>query len=70
MPTEVETKERPVFTPMEVARLLGLSKNTTYEALARGEIPSIRVGRRILVSKAALERLLAGEKPSNGQAGQ
>ena len=64
------TDNSPVLSPKEVARLMGLSKNTTYEALARGEIPSIRVGRRILVSKAALERLLAGEKPSNGQAGQ
>ena len=39
-------------------RLLGLSKASTYEAARRGEIPVIRVGRRLLVPTAALRRLL------------
>jgi excisionase family DNA binding protein len=30
-----------------------------YEAVQRGEIPSTRIGRRILVPKAALERFLS-----------
>jgi excisionase family DNA binding protein len=40
---------------------LGLSKNAVYLAIAAKEIPSIRVGRRILVPRAAYERMLRGE---------
>ena len=37
---------------------MGVSKNVAYEAARRGEIPSIRLGGRILVPRAALEQLL------------
>ena len=47
----------------ECGRLLGLSKNSTYEAARRGEIPTVRIGKRLLVPRKALERLLA----SNGE---
>jgi len=43
---------------MEVSELLGLSRNTTYEAIRNGTIPSVRVGKRLLVPKKALERML------------
>ncbi|MGP6192347.1 MAG: helix-turn-helix domain-containing protein [Vulcanimicrobiaceae bacterium] len=36
-------------TTAEAARLLGISRNLAYEAARRGEIPTIRIGRRILV---------------------
>ena len=36
----------------------GLSRNSSYEAAARGEIPTIRIGRKIRVPIAALERML------------
>jgi excisionase family DNA binding protein len=42
----------------DTGQLLGLSKASTYEAVRRGEIPSIRVGRRLLVPTAALRRML------------
>lgn len=54
--------ERLVFTVEEARRQLGLSKGLMYEAVRSGQIPSIRVGRRILIPRAALQRLL--EKPS------
>jgi excisionase family DNA binding protein len=47
-----------VLTVDEVAKELRLSRNATYEAIARKEIPSVRVGRRILVPIEALDRLL------------
>ena len=46
----------------DAARALGLGRNATYEAIARGDIPSVRIGKRILVPVKALERLLAGGK--------
>lgn len=51
--------ERPVLSVEETRELLGLSRNSMYSAIARGEIPSIRVGRRLLIPKAALSRLLS-----------
>ena len=53
-------EERPTLNVWpETGQLLGLSKASTYEAIARGEIPVIRVGRRLLVPTAALRRLLS-----------
>jgi excisionase family DNA binding protein len=45
----------------DVAKLLGISNNLAYEAAARGEIPTVKIGRRVLVSRAALDRLLGAE---------
>ena len=52
-------EEKPVMTVEEAAQYLGVSRPTAYEAIHTGEIPHIRIGRRILVPKAALERKLA-----------
>jgi len=48
------------FTVDETAKMLGIGRNSAYEAIARGEIPIIKVGKRLLVPKAALEKLLDG----------
>jgi excisionase family DNA binding protein len=53
--------EKKTLTVVEAARLLGIGKNLAYEAVKRGEIPCLRVGKRLLVPVAALEELLAGK---------
>jgi excisionase family DNA binding protein len=57
---------RPVLTYRvdEAAKLLGVSRNVAYAAVRDGSIPSLRIGRRFLVPKAALHKLLeqVGEK--------
>ncbi len=58
--TEKGTAGR-VKTLNEVASLLRISRNSAYEAARRKEIPTIRIGRRLLVPSDALERLLAGK---------
>ena len=50
--------ERQVYSVAEVAAMLGLSKPTVQKALKRGELPSFRVGTKVLVQRAAVERLL------------
>jgi excisionase family DNA binding protein len=50
--------ESLVFTVPEAARLLGLSRNGGYEAARRGDIPTVRIGGRILVPRVALLRML------------
>ena len=42
-------------------RLLGLGKNATYQAIAPGQLPSLRIGRRVLVPRDRLRALLEGE---------
>lgn len=40
------------------ARLMGISRGSAYQAARTGEIPTIRVGRRILVPTARLLAIL------------
>ena len=47
-----------VYTIEEAARLLGIGRSSAYAAARRGEIPTIPIGRRLLVPKAALHKLL------------
>jgi excisionase family DNA binding protein len=56
------------ITVEEAAVLLGIGRGLAYEAAARGELPVVRVGRRLLVSRPALERILAeaGKSGSTG----
>jgi excisionase family DNA binding protein len=53
--------QRMVLTVKETAKVLGLGLNQTYEAIRRGLIPSMRIGKRIIVPRAALHKKLAGE---------
>lgn len=50
-----------VVTVPEAARLLGISRTHAYELVARGELTHVRLGRRIVISRHALEVLLGIE---------
>jgi excisionase family DNA binding protein len=54
-----ERLERQTLTVGETAHRLGISRALAYKAAQRGELPVIRIGRRYLVLKAQLERILA-----------
>jgi excisionase family DNA binding protein len=49
---------RLTLTVQEAATVLGISRAFPYEAVRRGETPSIRIGRRVLVPRVALDRLV------------
>lgn len=51
--------ERLVWSVEEAGRLLGISRAHAYELVARGEIPHLRLGRRLVVPKRALEAMLS-----------
>ena len=53
-----EILARPTCTVEEFGRIFGLSKNPAYEAVKRGDVPSIRMGRLIGVSTAPLKAKL------------
>jgi excisionase family DNA binding protein len=50
--------DRLTWTITEAAKLLGISRATAYEAAHRGELPVRLIGRRMLVPRVALLRLL------------
>ena len=50
--------ERQTCSVEEAAKALGIGRGSAYEAVRRGEIPAIRLGKRLVVPKQALERLL------------
>ena len=43
------------LTTQEVAQILNISKNTVYELIKRGELPSYRVGRKVRVDEIDIE---------------
>lgn len=54
---------KQTLTVTEAAEVLGIGRSAAYEAARSGEIPAIRIGKRILVPVVALERLLAEAAP-------
>jgi excisionase family DNA binding protein len=54
----METSEKLCLNVRDVARLLNLSRNSCYQACLKGEIPCLRIGKRILVPKVGLDRIL------------
>ena len=51
-------EEKLTLTVSETARLLGISRGLAYEMVRTGEIPSVRFGKRVLVPRRSLEKLL------------
>ncbi len=56
--------DRATVTLGEAAALLGIGRSTAYELAQRDAlpVPVIRLGRRMVVPRAALDRLLAAER--------
>ena len=53
-------QEPKTQTVDEAAKELGIGRNQAYAAARRDEIPAIRIGKRILVLREPLKRLLGG----------
>jgi hypothetical protein len=53
--------ELPTCSVEELRRIFDLSKNPAYEAVKRGDFPSIRVGGRIRIPTAPLRKMLGLE---------
>jgi excisionase family DNA binding protein len=56
---------RLTYTVPEVAELLGISRSTAYECVRRGEIPSLTLGRRVVISRMAFEAFPATHTPAS-----
>ena len=62
------TATKPVtYTIAETAKILRKGINQTYDAVHKGEIPSIKIGSRYYVPVAAFERMLAEAGQRDGK---
>ena len=50
--------DKLTYSVPEVAAMLGISRSAAYDCVHRGDIPTIVLGRRLVVSRTALARLL------------
>lgn len=53
--------ERRTYKIEEAGKMLGVGRNQAYAAAMCGQIPTIRIGKRILVPKEPFDRMLAGQ---------
>jgi excisionase family DNA binding protein len=65
---ELAKPSRLGWSPAEVAQLLGIDKATAYRWIDGGVIPAARLGGRLIVSDAALRRLLETDTKARGAA--
>ena len=56
--------EKQVFSVAEAGKILGLSRNTAYKAAKAGDIPTIKIGSKMLVPMESMRRILSGEAPA------
>jgi excisionase family DNA binding protein len=50
---------RSTFTVEEAGRILGISRWAAYQAAQKKELPVVTIGRRLIVPRHALEKLLS-----------
>ncbi|MGP8160455.1 MAG: helix-turn-helix domain-containing protein [Candidatus Dormibacteria bacterium] len=55
-----EATRRRTLTIEEAARELGIGRSSAYAAARAGELPALRIGRRLVIPRSALEAWLAG----------
>ncbi len=54
----VEQNQRPLLLSVpQAAHLLGIGATLCWEMVYAGRIPSVRLGRRVLIPRAAVEKL-------------
>lgn len=58
-PTLADGARSAVLSVSEAADTLGISTSLAYRLVGRGELPSVRLGRRLVVPRAAIDRVLA-----------
>jgi len=54
-----DAKDRQTFTVKELSEILGVSLSKAYEAVHSGSVPSIKIGKRIVIPVPALNTLLS-----------
>ena len=58
--------DRLTLSVEEAAHLLGISRGLAYELARSGRLPALRFGRRLLIPRAALEKMLNETQEAGG----
>ena len=53
-----KSEEKPLLTVEEAGRVLGLGRTAAYNAVTRGDIPTIGFGRKLMVRTADIRRIV------------
>ena len=64
------TTKRLTMTIPEAAEKLGIGRNQGYEAAHNGQIPTIKIGKRLLVPVTALETKLLNASGASSNRGK
>ena len=54
--------EKEFYTPSEIAEVLPISKLSVYKALQRGDIHSIKIGKKIIIPAESFNKVFGIEK--------
>jgi len=73
-PDKPSRRPDPPETPLlisvpEAARLLGVGTTFGWTLVRRGEIPTVKLGRRVLVPRAAVEQLVVADQAQQRASG-
>jgi excisionase family DNA binding protein len=60
--TRPDLRARSTISVDEVAKVLGIGRSAAYEAVHRGQIPHVRIGRRYLVPVPRLLAMLGEDR--------
>ena len=58
LPRHATLDKRLCITVPEAAEMLGLSRNFAYELVKQKQLPVIKFGKRLLIPRIALEKML------------
>jgi excisionase family DNA binding protein len=58
LPRHAVIEKRLCITVPEAAAMLGISRNFAYELVKKGQLPVIKFGKRLLIPRVALEKML------------
>lgn len=54
----IEDLARRTYSVREAAQILGIGRDSMYAAVAAGLVPTIRVGRRVVIPRHVIHRIL------------
>lgn len=61
--------ERRTYTVTEAAAVLGISRTSAYERVRAGELPALRLGRRIVITRTVVDAMLSDVSALGGGQG-
>ena len=60
---------RQTFTVTEAAEIIGVGRSTFYELVKSGRVPSLRLGRRVVIPTQVIESMLTLQREPSGAPG-